>query len=621
MKRIFPILILAYVAYLVFTTSCANPGMPSGGDKDTIPPVVIKTEPGFNARMFQESEIRLTFNEFVITDELREALVVSPPLKNRPLIRSKSKTLIIDLGDDLRENTTYSLDFKDAIKDNNEKNPLDDFRFSFSTGADFDSLMIGGYVKNAQNLEPVEGALVMLHSLHEIDAFKDSIPDYIAKTDEDGFYIISNIAPGAYRLYAVLDADNSLTYNQELEQIAFVDSLIIPQDLNLPGYDTETDQEDTVSVSTKQKDALETPFFLMLFEEESFNQYLDNHKRDLANKLDLYFAESLSDSFHVELLQPEPGKEPWSYIEYNKTRDSLMIWLTDTVLSQQDTILMAFQYQVADSLNNLVMRHDTLDFFYKKPESTNNKRRRKKDDDKPDPIPHISFKNNLKGQGFDIYRDIVLEAPEPLERFNWDAVHLMQQVDTLEETIEFEMWQDSLSKRKFYIHYPWEFEQTYRLVVDSAAAYNYAGHPSNEINRKFTIQEESHYAKIILAIGGLNQPGIVQLLENSDEEKVLQEIRIKEDGEIEFPFLEPNKYKIRLVFDSNDNGQWDTGNLDEKLQPERVMYYSKILKLRSNFEVKEAWVLPMVQYEKELIDENKEKAKKKQSQRSGRRNF
>lgn len=621
MKRIFPILILAYVAYLVFTTSCANPGMPSGGDKDTIPPVVIKTEPGFNARMFQESEIRLTFNEFVITDELREALVVSPPLEKRPLIRSKSKTLIIDLGDDLRENTTYSLDFKDAIKDNNEKNPLEDFRFSFSTGADFDSLMIGGYVKNAQNLEPVEGALVMLHSLQEIDAFKDSIPDYIAKTDEEGFYIISNIAPGAYRLYAVLDADNSLTYNQELEQIAFVDSLVIPQNLNLPGYDTETNPEDTVSVSTKQQDALETPFFLMLFEEESFNQYLDNNKRDQANMLNLYFSESLSDSFQVELLQPEPSKEPWSYIEYNKTRDSLMIWLTDTVLSQQDTILMAIQYQVADSLNKLVMQHDTLDFFYKKPESTNNRRRRKKDDDKPEPIPHITFKNNLKGQGYDVYRNIVLEAPEPLERFNWDAIQLVQQVDTLEETVEFEMWQDSLSKRKFYIHHPWEFEQTYRLKVDSAAAYNYAGHPSNEINQKFTIQEESHYAKIILAIGGLNEPGIVQLLDNSDEEKVLQEIRIKGDGEIEFPFLEPDKYKIRLVFDRNDNGKWDTGNLDEGLQPERVMYYSKILKLRSNFEVKEGWVLPMVQYEKELIDENKEKAKKKQSQRSGRRNF
>ncbi|TDO02732.1 Ig-like domain-containing protein [Sunxiuqinia elliptica] len=621
MKRIFPILILAYVAYLVFTTSCANPGMPSGGDKDTIPPVVIKTEPGFNARMFQESEIRLTFNEFVITDELREALVVSPPLEKRPLIRSKSKTLIIDLGDDLRENTTYSLDFKDAIKDNNEKNPLEDFRFSFSTGADFDSLMIGGYVKNAQNLEPVEGALVMLHNLHEIGAFKDSIPNYIAKTDEEGFYIISNIAPGAYRLYAVLDADNSLTYNQELEQIAFVDSLVIPQNLNLPGYDTETNPEDTVSVSTKQQDALETPFFLMLFEEESFNQYLDNNKRDQANMLNLYFSESLSDSFQVELLQPEPSKEPWSYIEYNKTRDSLMIWLTDTVLSQQDTILMAIQYQVADSLNKLVMQHDTLDFFYKKPESTNNRRRRKKDDDKPEPIPHITFKNNLKGQGYDVYRNIVLEAPEPLERFNWDAIQLVQQVDTLEETVEFEMWQDSLSKRKFYIHHPWEFEQTYRLKVDSAAAYNYAGHPSNEINQKFTIQEESHYAKIILAIGGLNEPGIVQLLDNSDEEKVLQEIRIKGDGEIEFPFLEPDKYKIRLVFDRNDNGKWDTGNLDEGLQPERVMYYSKILKLRSNFEVKEGWVLPMVQYEKELIDENKEKAKKKQSQRSGRRNF
>ncbi|MGQ7869823.1 Ig-like domain-containing protein [Sunxiuqinia sp. sy24] len=626
MRKFFPILLIAYVGYLVFTTSCANPGMPAGGPKDSIPPVVVKTVPEFNGRNYTGEEVSLTFDEFVISDELREALVVSPPLAKRPMIRTKSKTLIIDLGEELKENTTYSLDFKDAIVDNNEKNPLEDFRFSFSTGPDFDSLMIGGYVKKADNLEPVEGAMVMLHSLKELSAFTDSIPDYIATTDAEGFFVVSNIAPGAYRLYALTDADNSLNYNQELEQIAFLDSLVIPQEMTLPDYATKADTADTLSIKTKRRSALETPFFLMLFEEDFFDQYLDDSKRERANLIRFYFAESLSDSFKVELLDAVPTKEDWSYLEFNPTRDSLMFWLTDTVLSSTDSLKFHLEYLVADSLNNLVMKHDTLELNYTKPESTSKKKRKKEEDDKPKPIPHINFKANVKSKGFDVYNNILLEAPEPLESFDWSMIHLYQKVDTLEEARDFEIWQDSLSARKYYIQYPWEFEEEYRLQIDSAAAYNVAGHPTNELNQRIGIQEEAFYAKIILMVGGLNGPGIVQLLENTDDEKVLREIRIAEDSEIEFAFLKPDKYKIRLIVDRNNNGKWDTGMLDEGIQPEQVMYYSKILKLRSNFDVRETWVLPIIQFEKELIDEDKKKeddknAKKKQSSRPGSRNF
>ncbi|WP_339737992.1 Ig-like domain-containing protein [uncultured Sunxiuqinia sp.] len=627
MKKIFPILFFAYLGYLVFTTSCANPGMPTGGAKDSIPPVVVRTIPDFNGRNFNGTEVSLTFDEFVISDQLREALVVSPPLAKRPMIRTKSKTLIIDLGDELKENQTYSLDFKDAIADNNEKNPLEDFRFSFSTGPDFDSLMIGGYVKDAKNLEPIEGAVVMLHSMQEVEAFKDSIPDYIATTDKEGFYVISNIAHGTYRLYALRDADNTMTYNQALEQIAFHDSLVIPQDLTLPDYESELNSEDTVSIKEKRRDALETPFFLMLFEEDFFDQYLDDYKRERANLVRFYFSESVSDSFQIELLQPTPVVDDWSILEYNATSDSLMLWVTDTVLMSSDTLQMKLSYQVADSLQNLVMTSDTLDLVYTKPEVTGRRRAKKENEDQPEPIPHIAFKHNLKSKGFDVYRDISLEAPEPLKSFDLAMVSLYQKVDTLEEARTFELWQDSLSARKYYIRYPWEFEEEYRLQVDSAAAYNYSGHPNNMLNQRFGIQEESYYAKIILNISGLVDYGIVQLLENTENEKVLQQLRIAEDSEIEFPFLKPDKYKIRLILDRNNNGVWDTGDLDEDIQPEQVMYFPKILKLRSNFEVREAWVLPMIQYEKELIDEDKEKedAKNKrnntQSQRAGSRGF
>ena len=614
MRKFFPILFLTYVAYLVFTTSCANPGVPPGGPKDSIPPVVVKTVPEFNGRQYGGHTVSLTFNEFVVTKDIREQLVVSPPLKNRPTMRSKSKTLIIDLGDSLKANTTYSLDFKDAIVDNNEQNPLEDFRFSFSTGPDFDSLMIGGYVKNAENLEPIEGAMVELYANNDLMAFKDSIPSYIAKTDKEGFYVISNIAPGTYKLYALMDADNSLTFNQDLEQIAFYDSLVIPEDLNLPNYQSELDSKDTVSIKTKRRDALNDPFYLMMFEPDVFSQYLDSYDRDKANLVKLYFSESLSDSFKVELLNKKHA-EDWDYLEFNPGRDSIMLWITDTLLSQSDTLKLGLSYLVADSLENLVIKKDTLDLYFTKPEQP--KRKKKKDEPEKEPIPTFTFKQNLKSKGFDVYRNIRLEAPEPLKSFDISMVHLYQLVDTLEESLEFNLIQDSLSLRKYYLQYPWEFDTEYRFQVDSAAAKNYFGHPNSQLDQKFMIQEESYYAKITLAVANLKGHGVVQLLENTDKEKVLQQIRIDKDSEIEFPYLKPDKFKIRLILDSNNNGKWDTGDIEQGIQPEQVIYYPKILKLRSNFEIRESWVLPdNLQYQKVLVDEDKKKEdanKKKQN--------
>lgn len=591
--------------------------MPTGGPKDTIPPKVIKTVPDFNARNYHGNTIDLSFDEFVVTTDVQEQLVISPPLKEKPTIRSKGKTLIVDLGDSLRSNTTYSLDFKDAIVDNNEHNPLQAFRFAFSTGPDFDSLMIGGYVKNAENLDPVDGALVSLYSTKDISAFKDSIPSYVAKTDKEGFFVITNIAPGTYKLYALQDADNSMTYNQAGEQIAFYDTLIVPEEVNFPTYQSELNSSDTTSIKTKRRNALTDPFYLMMFEENVFNQYLDSYKRDESDKMHFYFTESLSDSFNIELLQPKYNKD-WSYLEYSKTRDSLNIWITDTLIANTDSIKLSVNYLVADSLENLVWKKDTLEMFFERPEEP--KKKRKKDDNEPKPIPTFSFKNNLKSKGFNVYQSIHLEAPRPLKSFDFDMIHLYQMEDTIEEPVHFDIVQDSLSVRKYEIKYPWKFDTEYRFLIDSAAAKNYFGNPSSELDKKFTIQEESYYGKIILSISNLKDNGIVQLLENSDKEKVLQQIRIPQDGEINFPYLNPDKYKIRLILDNNNNGKWDTGNLETGLEPEQVIYYPKILKIRSNFEIHESWALPdNLQYQKDLVDEDQQQKKRDEGKLKKRR--
>jgi len=581
LKSIVPLLFGISLFYLIFYTSCANQGMPTGGEKDTIPPYIVKTVPTLRGTNFKGSDLRFTFDEYIIPDEIREKLVISPPMKKKPVIKMKGKTLIIEFAEDPKKETTYSLDFKDAIADNNEKNPIKDLRFSFSTGETFDSLRVAGYVKNALNQEPVEKVLVVLHRQLDYTFFIDSIPDYIATTNKEGFFLIDNVAPGNYRLYAVTDADNSLTYNQNAELIAFADSLIVPSAIFHAENDTIVNGGDTIMVSG-HVDYSPGPQYLMMFEEEKFDQFLDSYKRNQANKCDFYFTESLSDSFRVNLLRPVTTKE-WKFIESNLKRDSITVWLTDTLISNRDTVLFELRYEVLDSLNQLVNMLDTIEMVYTAPKVA--KQRRKKDEVVE--APTIVLSNNINPSAHDLYQRINIEAPEPLLSFETNMVRLYSVIDTVQTEIPIVVVKDTNSIRKYYIEYDWEENSNYLLQIDSAAARNIYGFPNRPVKQKFKTQKEDYYGKIILTLSELTEPAIVQLLANDKDERILQKIQILEDGKIEFPYLKPEKYKIRVLIDSNSNGIWDTGFLAGNIQPERVIYFPKIIKVRSNFEYKE----------------------------------
>jgi len=609
LKSIVPLLLGISLFYLIFYTSCANIGSPSGGLKDTIPPVVVKTDPGLRSINFNGTDVRFTFDEFIMSDQISEKLVISPPMKKKPVIKMKGKTLIVEFAEPLKKASTYSLDFKDAVVDNNEKNPIDAFRFSFSTGASFDSLRVAGYVKNALNQEPVEKALVLLHRQKDYTAFIDSIPDYIGTTNKEGFFMIDNIAPGEYRLYALMDADNSRTYNSKAETIAFADSIVVPSAKYVVRNDTIVKGLDTLVVAG-HVDYLPKPQYLMMFEEIKFDQYLDASKRTQSNKCEFYFKESLSDSFRVNLLKPVPTKD-WSFIEKNLKRDSITVWLTDTVISKNDTLKFELKYQVLDSLNQMVMKRDTVEMIYARIKAPKAKRKK---NEAPE-IPTITFANNINASAHDIYQRIQIEAPEPLASFDLSKVRLYSMVDTVKTRIPIEVKRDTNSIRKYFIEHHWIPNSNYLFQIDSAAAYNIYGYPSKKVDQKFKTQKEDFYGKIILTLSGLSGPAIVQLLSNDKDERVLQKIQVLGDAKIEFPFLKPEKYKIRLILDSNKNGKWDTGFLAGNIEPEEVVYYPKIIKVRSNFEYKENWEINYKpNYKKDLFDEEleKEKARKKE---------
>ncbi len=609
LQRILLLLLFGSLFYLIFYTSCANIGSPSGGVKDSIPPVVVKTIPELRGTNFDGNDVRFTFDEFIMPDGILDKLVISPPMKKKPIIKMKSKTLIVEFQDTLRKKSTYSLDFKDAVADNNEKNPIANFRFSFSTGPTFDSLRISGFVKNALNQEPVDKALVLLHRQQNYLAFIDSIPDYIGTTNKEGLFVIDNVAPGKYRLYALMDADNSLTYNSKSELIAFADSILIPSASWVTRTDTIVKGLDTL-VTQGHVDFLPEPQNLMMFEENKFEQYLDNSKRPQANQCDFYFAESLSDSFRINLIKPVPTKD-WSFIETNLKRDSITVWLTDTIISKSDSLKFELKYEVLDSMQQMVLKRDTVELIYTPPKLAKTKRKK----NAAPLIPTITLINNINQSAHDIYQRIKIEAPEPLTSFDLKQIRLYSMLDTVKTNIPIVVQKDTNSIRKFFIEHHWEPNSNYLFQIDSAAARNIYGHPSNKIDLKFRTQKEDYYGKIFLTISGLTGPAIIQLLANTKDEKILQKIQVIGDGKIEFPYLKPEKYKIRLIMDANKNGKWDTGYLADNLQPEKVVYYPKVIKVRGNFEFKESWKIDYKpDYKKVLFDEEleKEKARKKE---------
>ena len=671
MKKIFSIIVFSGFIYLSLFYSCANVGMPSGGDKDSIPPVVVKMNPEIGATNFKGHSISITFDEFVTSTDVSNSLVVSPVLKRKPTVRMKGKTLFIEFVDTLAENTTYCFNFGDGIADNNEGNKLKNFRTSFSTGDEFDSLMIGGFVVLANNLEPVEDAYVMLFSESDsINTFKKGTPSYIAKTDEKGFYIITNIKAGKYLLYALKDADYSLSFNQPEEPIAFnesvveplipnikqigkkdfskdhpiVDSLLkgkLPPDSLLLG-DTinvrniekikddlepmihpsskgnDTDESyyanviDTLRIGNYQERISITPHVLFMFQEKTNNQLLKDYSRNAANLVKFNFSNAVKDSFDVKLISPEISSK-WGYLEYVAGQDSsINLWITDTTISKIDTLKMGIQYLALDTAQQTILKRDTLFLAFGSETYTKKEKKKKKKNEEPEIIQPFSFNSNIK-KDFDPYDSILVESIEPLERFDYKKIHLYQVNDTVKEELTFDVKQDPVYLRKYRIAYPWEYEEKYCLQIDSAAAYTYGGIPSDRIDANFNIQEEKYYGKIFMNMKNVTCPCILRVMKNSTDEDIVKTISFTKDGEVEIPFIKPDTYKLSIILDSNGNGQWDSGVLDKKIQPEHILYYNKVIKVRSNFEIHEIWSIPKkVQYKKIIFDEEKEKAKEKE---------
>jgi hypothetical protein len=606
-RHYFLFLLIGIPSGMIIFSRCANQGMPTGGPKDSIPPYIVGTVPPLRGLNYKGKDVRITFNEYIISDAVSEELVISPPLIKRPSIRTKSHTLIVAFNEELKPDVTYSMDFKNSVVDNNENNPYVGLRMIFSTGSTVDTLRVAGMVRNAENLEPLEKVLAILYNnLNDTAVFRTK-PDYLARTDARGLFLFDNVKSGKYKLYALNDANSNLQYDPGAEEFAFCDSLVIPSAEYIAQPDTVAIGADSLLIAGHTLFKPD-PFYLRLFTEDFYDQFVDKSFRESRYKCNISFGETIRDTFNIRLLNREA--RDWYSLEYNPEMDSLTVWVTDTLIARYDTLKMELAYSQLDSIKQKFIKLDTLNLVYTEKERPDT-RKKKKEGEIPE-IVQFYLSNNLKPSGFDLNSPVLITSPEPVKTVDFKKIHLFMQEDTVLTALKFTIQKDTSQWRTYRIDFPWKPGTNYLLEIDSTAFENIYGITNRKVKQPFKTQDDDYYGRIVLNLSSVNSRVLLQLLENSKDEKIFKTLPADKNGEVIFNYLDPSKYKVRIIFDDNDNGKWDTGNFEEKLQPEKVYYLPEIVKVRSNWDSRYEWELkPDPTFRKVLIDKEEEELRLK----------
>ena len=619
--------ILLGLAISAFIYSCANVGYPSGGPLDKTPPKVIETKPENYSLNFKGGKIEIFFNEFVKLENINEKFVVSPPFEKTPLVKLKGRSIYVKLEEELKENTTYTLDFGDGIVDNNEGNPLGEYQFVFSTGESIDSLSIKGKVDNAFNEQPVEKSIVMAYLNTHDSVPLTTIPDYISLTDSAGYFQLNNLKAGTYKLFAIVDGNRDYLYNGPGEMIGYYSDLIIPTAHRFEQLDSISPD----SLIIREMTALEpNNIHIRMFDEENPLQYLTGYKRTRREKLEFEFNTKRTDSLLIDFVDVDEGTD-WFLAEINKTRDTLSYWITDSAIYKRDTLLAALEYLKTDSLGNLVHFKDTVKMNFKTPKKAKQSKKKKK----KIKIKKPQYNFNLKTSSTqNLNENLQLSFEEPLALINRDSIHFFQIKDTLQIPIDFKIERKPEKVLDYEVIIDWEPETQYAVQIDSTAFQNIYGLYSDSFSGKINTREMEYYGKLFINVAGVKKPTLVQLMENSKNEKVFQTQKIKSDQTVLFDYLDPKTYMIKVIEDDNDNGIWDAGNYEKGVQPEQVYYFRKELKVRSNWEVEDKIMIPEkseVMFEihkrennnepdREIETSGKEKKKKKREKKRNKNN-
>ncbi len=596
----------------LLVNGCASQGYPDGGPKDETPPRMVQSTPAPDSKNFKGRVIDIEFDELIKLNEVLQKVVISPPVDKMPTITARSKTVNIKFEGDLQPSTTYTIDFADAIQDNNENNPINNFTFSFSTGESMDSLQIAGHVFEAGTLTPVKGALVMAHVNHQDSAFTKMAPPRVAKTDELGRFTIKNLAKEVYRVFALEDVNRNYRFDQPGERIAWESKLIEPSFEYRDRIDsvfTDSLTLDTLMVSSVLAylpDSLE----LFLFQEDYKTQYLSGRERKVRHRLDFIFNRPLEKRAEISMLNATPSKKDWFIYERSLANDTTSIWLTDSALISMDTLTVQFVYPVRDSLKKLIARTDTIKLFHFEEAD---RRKRKKDDEEETVEP---LRVEGPARNLNIMGRLWLGFPVPLASVDTTGITLTQLVDTLYQPVDYRWQQDSIRIRNYQILHDWLPGEKYRLEVDSAAFEGIYGLVNKPLKYDLEINKEDSYGTLYINTLQTDTTWLLQVL--SKQEKLVSQGYLPPNGKIAFRYLKPGEYWLRIVADVNRNQQWDTGDFSKGRQPESVFYYPDAITVKANWDQKVPWDL-VLHPNFEFVQKNRVKKSKAKASTQQRR--
>lgn len=635
--------ILYIIGVIVLLSSCARMGRPDGGWYDETPPHVIASTPADRSTDVSAKKVNIYFDEFIKLENASEKVVVSPPQLEQAEIKATGKKISVQLKDSLKPNTTYTIDFSDAIKDNNEGNPMGNYTYSFSTGNHIDTLEVAGTVLAAQNLEPMKGILVGLYAEFADSCFQKQPMLRVARADSRGHFVIKGVAPGTYRIYALNDQDGDYRFSQKSEQIAFSHDTIRPSFCDAVRQDTLW--LDSLHIKDIKRTGYTrfTPDDLVLraFEHVQTDRFFLKVERQQPNSFSLFFSYG-SDRL-PELTPLNFDATDQLLIEPSARRDTITYWLRDTTLVNQDTLNVAMTYLMTDTLGNLVPQTDTLQILSKQPyekrlkeaqktfeewkKKEEKKRKRGEPYDSIMPPKELNFKLQLDSK-LDPDRNIRFEFDTPLASADTAKIHLYAKHDTLwyEAPLRFEpiktkMWGDSIatekSKRIYTLRAEWRPDIEYSLEIDSLAFTDIYGVASAKLKKGFKVGSLDDYSSVVLNIQQLKGKNIcVELL--SREDKAVKSVQTT-NGYATFYYIKPGTYYARLFVDTNNNGVWDTGDYNTGLQPEEVFYYPYNIECKAKWDMNLNWDItakPLDQQKPNEIKKQKGEQQRKIQQRN-----
>ena len=594
---------------LLFVAACASIGSPDGGIFDEVPPKVVASFPADRSTGNTARKMQIRFNEFIKLENAYEKVIVSPPQIEPANIRADGKSVKITLYDTLKANTTYTIDFSDAIVDNNEGNPMGNYTYSFSTGSEIDTMEVSGVVLNAADLEPVKGMLVGLYPLDSL--FTDSILRQkpftrVSRTNGSGRFCIKGIKPGAYRAFALEDKDGDFIFSQKSERIAFLQDTLTPScqwDMRMDTVWRDSTHYDSIRV---------TPFVhyypddlvLEAFLEDGQDQHLLKVERPEPDLFTLFFT---APADTLPIIKGVNFDEHCLVADASLHYDTITYWITDTAFThREDTVKFELTYLETDSLGVLQpqteLREEVPKVTWERLRKEKQKqiqewrKQREKQMKKAkgalppeeNPFETTYMDLSVKPSGtLDPNQNPRYTSRQPIASADTTRMRLYKKQDTLWVPEPFLFLQER-DVKSYTLFAEWEQKEKYRFEIDTAALVSVMGNPCKAMKNEFSVRNEDEYGSLFIHVILPDTARIVvQLLNRSD--KCVAECLAAKDGRADFYFLKPSEYYLRCFIDSNGDGVWTTGNYLGRQPPESVFYFPKPILVKAKWDIEQDW--------------------------------